>query len=282
TELAQLPTATGAVLARYFNTEPLAHVVPRYVHEYVHTQLRGYGASVLGQALHEGTCDFMTELVTGQAGPFAYLAYGRRHEAALKERFKTEMFIPIFLSRPAEQTPADLHHAADLGYYLGYAVCKAYYAQAVNKRQAVRDLLTLDYADDRAVAELLEKSQYYPDEPVRQLRAAFDNRPPDATRVRPFALAPQPLDPALTELTVDFPQPVSPYATVRPGPGGPETWPGVGALRFSNDNKSVTFAVGLRPAREYEFIVAEGGSRSLLDYPNKSYLLKFSTRSLSE
>ncbi|MBC8083406.1 MAG: hypothetical protein H7Z21_09355 [Hymenobacter sp.] len=278
TDLTRLPKTTAAFLARYYKKEPFNHLVPLNVHEYVHTQLNGYGKSVLGQALNEGTCDFVTELVTGRPVPFPYMAYGQQHEAVLKERFKLEMFIPVYLSWSAEQTPDNLNHVADLSYYQGYAICKAYYAQATNKQQAVRDMIRLDYTNDRAVEEFLEKSRYYPDEPVRKLREAFSNRTPDATRVRPFAIGPQPVDAALTELTVDFPQPVSPYTAVRTGPGGQETWPTVGGLRFSGDNKSVTFPVDLRPAHDYEFIVAEGGSRSLEDYPNKSYLLKFRTK----
>jgi hypothetical protein len=278
TDLARLPKSQHERLARDFGRDPLASLVPRTVHEYVHTQLNGYGATVLGQALNEGTCTFVAELVTGQSLPYPYLAYGLQHEAALKERFKSEMFIPVYLSWSAEQTPDDLSHTADLGYYLGYAICKAYYAQAINKPQAVRDMLRLDYKSPRAVEEFLEKSQYYADQPLRQLREAFAAQKADANRVRPYTLSGQPVSPAVTELTVDFPRPMSPYASVRSGPGGEATYPELGPLRYSDDNKSLTFPVTLKPGQDYEFIVADGGARSLQDYPNNSYLLKFSTK----
>ncbi|HEX8426276.1 hypothetical protein [Hymenobacter sp.] len=278
TDVTRLPKNTAAFLSRYYKKGWSDDLVPVNVHEYVHTQLSGYGKSVLGQALNEGTCDFVTELVTGKAVPFPYLPYGKLHEAALKERFKLEMFIPVYLNWSADQAPDDFTHVADLNYYMGYAICKAYYAQALNKTQAVRDMLTLDYTNDRAVQEFLEKSKYYPEEPIRQLREAFNQKQPDPTRVRPFVAENGTIDATTTQLTVDFPQPVSPYASVRRGPRGEATWPTVGALRFSGDNKSVIVPVQLQPAHDYEFIVAEGGSRSLEDYPLKSYLLKFSTK----
>ncbi|HEX8504363.1 MAG TPA: hypothetical protein VF630_03265 [Hymenobacter sp.] len=278
TDLSRLPKSLAERLGRDFRRDPLASLVPRTVHEYVHTQLNGYGASVLGQAVNEGACTFVAELVTGQPLPYPYLAYGQQHEAALKERFKSEMFIPVFPAWSAEQAPDDLSHTADLNYYLGYAICKAYYAQATNKPQAVRDMLRLDYTSARAVEEFLEKSQYYPDQPLRQLREAFAAQPPDANRVRPYALSGPPLSAAVTELTVDFPRPMSPYASVRTGPGGEATYPTLGPLRFSADNRTLTFPVSLKAGQSYEFIVADGGSRSLQDYPNNTYLLKFSTK----
>ncbi|RZK92405.1 MAG: hypothetical protein EOO98_03275, partial [Pedobacter sp.] len=44
----------------------------------------------------------------------------------------------------ADQETAD--KPADLGYWIGYQICKAYYNQAVDKNQAVADMLNIkDY-----------------------------------------------------------------------------------------------------------------------------------------
>jgi uncharacterized protein YjaZ len=44
---------------------------------------------------------------------------------------------------------------ADLGYYVGYKICEAYYNQAKDKKQAVKDILTIqDYK------QFLAKSGY--------------------------------------------------------------------------------------------------------------------------
>ena len=32
---------------------------------------------------------------------------------------------------------------ADLGYYIGYKICEAYYAHAVDKKQAIKDILEI-------------------------------------------------------------------------------------------------------------------------------------------
>jgi uncharacterized protein YjaZ len=44
---------------------------------------------------------------------------------------------------------------ADLGYYIGYKICEAYYRNAANKRQAVRDILEV-----KDFQQFLQASQY--------------------------------------------------------------------------------------------------------------------------
>ena len=34
-------------------------------------------------------------------------------------------------------------YPADLGYYMGYKICEAYYNKAQDKKQAVKDILTI-------------------------------------------------------------------------------------------------------------------------------------------
>jgi len=44
---------------------------------------------------------------------------------------------------------------ADLGYYVGYEICKAYYDKATDKKQAIKDIFTI-----RDYKAFLEKSGY--------------------------------------------------------------------------------------------------------------------------
>ncbi|WP_125917187.1 hypothetical protein [Hymenobacter coccineus] len=100
------------------------------MHEYVHTQEHGPGNTVLGQALYEGTCDLVAELVTGKKRQLPYMSYGPAHEAALKERFKREMFTPNISNwfyNPLDKPG----HVPDLGYYMGYAIGKRHYQHEV-------------------------------------------------------------------------------------------------------------------------------------------------------
>ena len=75
-----------------FKNQQADNIVPLNIHEYVHTQQKGNPYNLLGQAIKEGACDFITELVIGKLMQNNYIVYGREHEAELKERFKLEMF----------------------------------------------------------------------------------------------------------------------------------------------------------------------------------------------
>lgn len=49
---------------------------------------------------------------------------------------------------------------ADLGYYIGYEICKSYYNNALDKKRAVKDIIELNYDDNIAVDKFLAKSNY--------------------------------------------------------------------------------------------------------------------------
>jgi hypothetical protein len=92
TDISEFTGDTHAFLASVFARNPFEAIIPLNVHEYAHTQEYGPGNTVLGQALYEGTCDLVAELVTGKKMDLPYMRYGPMHEAELKERFKLEIF----------------------------------------------------------------------------------------------------------------------------------------------------------------------------------------------
>ena len=142
-----------------FKNQQPGNIVALNIHEYVHTQQRGETQNLLGQAIREGACDFVTELVMGKPLQNNYLEYGRKHEKELKEQFKEEMFTSAYSNWLYNGSNAKT--VADLGYFMGYAICKAYYKQASNKAKAVKEIIELNYSDTAAVEDFLKKSKYY-------------------------------------------------------------------------------------------------------------------------
>ncbi|WP_212005501.1 DUF2268 domain-containing putative Zn-dependent protease [Chitinophaga sp. HK235] len=146
-------------LGNYFKTNPIKSAVLLNIHEYVHTQQRCYGYNLLSQAICEGACDFITELVTGQKIPLPYMEYGPKNDKAIRERFKSEMLSPSWdnwlYNSASENTPV-----GDLGYYVGYTICKSYYNQQKDKPKAIREIITLNYSDSTAVTNFFKQSGY--------------------------------------------------------------------------------------------------------------------------
>ncbi len=143
----------------FFKTQKEDNIVQFVIHEYVHTQQKGEGKTVLGQSICEGACDFITELTLGVPLKLPYLEYGRLHETELKEQFKKEMFDTTFTNWMYNGSTTKT--VGDLGYFMGYTICKAYYKNAKNKKKAIKKIIELEYYNLEAVKIFLRKSKYY-------------------------------------------------------------------------------------------------------------------------
>ncbi|WP_207493320.1 DUF2268 domain-containing putative Zn-dependent protease [Aridibaculum aurantiacum] len=113
------------------------------VHENIHIQEKSkWDPSLLGRCTVEGLCDFITQLVLGYNINSRIHDYGNRHEKELWEKFSKQMHGKdvdewLYNGMSAKDYPADL------GYYIGYKICEAYYDKAVDKKQAVKDILEI-------------------------------------------------------------------------------------------------------------------------------------------
>lgn len=129
-------------------------------HESVHTQQgrnqdsTAIRCDLLYACMSEGFCDFIGELIAqGQINKVAQ-EYGDAHEEQLWQQFKAEMCGTkaenwLYNFATVKDKPADL------GYYIGYKIARAYYEKATDKKKAIIDILEL-----RNPLDLLEKSGY--------------------------------------------------------------------------------------------------------------------------
>jgi len=131
-------------------------------HEYAHVQQAQFfdenpNEKVLRASLIEGGAEFIGELISGSVGN-AYLApmvKGREEQfetAFLQDVDKIALGSAWLFNHPG--TP---ERPADLGYWIGYRITKAYYLNAKDKRQALRDIIMV--RDSKAI---LQKSGWKP------------------------------------------------------------------------------------------------------------------------
>ena len=91
--------------------------------------------------------DFIGELISGRKnGNRVQHAYGNAHERALWKEFSREMHGTDW-SHWLGQADRAVDRPADLGYYIGYKICEAFYQGASNKMDAVRTILQMTDAD---------------------------------------------------------------------------------------------------------------------------------------
>ncbi|AEW00052.1 secreted protein [Niastella koreensis GR20-10] len=146
-------------LANFFKPKATVDIIPIIIHEYVHAQQKGEGKNLLGQCIYEGACDFITELVLNKPLNQSYLVYGRENEQELKAQFKKEMFSEDLSNWLYNGTTTKT--MGDLGYFMGYTICKSYYRNAKNKQQAIQQIIRLNYADAAEVKKFLDDSKFY-------------------------------------------------------------------------------------------------------------------------
>lgn len=245
-------------LSAFFDTDPIKEVVFLNVHEYIHTQEKTtIGSNLLAQSLLEGVAEFVAVTATEKQSPTPAITYGKQHSGRVREVFSKQMFnsfTGFWLYSNAESE----FGTRDLGYYVGYAICESYFQKAGDKKQAIREMIELDYNDETAVRKFVDRSGYFGNS-VKKLRKQFDKGRPAVLKIRQFRNGSKDVDPAITQLTIEFSEKMDRrYRNFEFGPLGEGN-----ALRikkfigFSEDGRSATFEISLEPNRRYQLLVGE-------------------------
>jgi hypothetical protein len=118
------------------------HVI---AHEYAHVQqvrelVDDEHPTVLGRSLIEGAAEFVAALTSGKTGYAHFDALTKGREREIETAFVADVD-QTELSRWVDNST--MEKGNDLGYWVGYRICKAYYQRATDKRQALREILEL-------------------------------------------------------------------------------------------------------------------------------------------
>jgi hypothetical protein len=144
TVLDELPESRRKIV---FQRAQLPHVV---AHELVHFQQDlATKHTLLDLALIEGGADFIADLLLpGGEVPY-YRKWGAEHAGQVWSRFAREMSRDSIADWIGNNTTtATAEWPADLGYYVGYEISKAYYDGQKDKKQAIQDLILLVSSED--------------------------------------------------------------------------------------------------------------------------------------
>ena len=261
-----------------FKNQQTDNLVALNIHEYVHTQQKGNARNLLGQAITEGSCDFITELVVDRLLQNNYIIYGRDHETELKEQFKLEMFTTAYNNWLYNGSTAKT--VGDLGYFMGYTICKSYYKNSSDKKKAIKEIIELNYSDSTAVENFLTRAKYYT-EPIDKaaLIQSFESKRPSVVRIEPFSNGDTLVNASIKELKIVFSIPMDKKGySINDGKKGKDFSPVTGVVGFSDDGTSFTIKTDMKPAHEYEFIITDRSFKSKDGYPLRPFTVKFKTK----
>jgi len=130
------------------------------LHEAGHTQQKeeDENSNLLEDCIQEGACDFLTELLMQKEIISPYMTFGKTNEKKVWIVFQKEMFGKE-KSRWLYNGSQAPKGQADIGYFIGYVICKSYYENSKNKKKAIKEIIELEMKPKK-VLKFLEKSKY--------------------------------------------------------------------------------------------------------------------------
>jgi len=259
-------------LKNHFNTNPINNVVFLNVHEYIHTQQKEtIGNTLLSQTIMEGVAEFLAEITLAKKSPNPQIDFGYKNEERIKIEYVKEMFSPNIYNW-IMNSPKNQFGMRDLGYFVGYAICKKYYELSTNKMLAVKEMIELDYNSESELIKFVENTKYF-NRPLSFYKAEFEKKRP-----RVLGINSRKVNPHTTTFTIDFSEEMDPnFRNFELGPLGEKNLLKITKVAgFSEDHKSFTFEANFEPDKQYQILV-NSGFRSKKQYPLIPYLIDFRT-----
>lgn len=267
-------------LKNVFAKQSLDNIVYLNIHEYIHTQQNGGNNRVLNQSIKEGSCDFIAELAIQKPIKTQYLTYGKKHEKEIKELFKKEMFSNNFTNWL--YNGSQKNESADLGYYVGYEICKSYYNNSTDKSKAIKEIIELNYNDDKAVEDFLYKSKFFIEKiNKRKLIKNYSKNQPYIVKIEPFKNGAENVNPQLKEVKITFSKEMNTKNfSISYSEKGKEYSPIKKVKGYENNDKTLVLLIDLKPNKEYEFVITNRSFISKDGYSliSEEYPVKFKTK----
>lgn len=248
------------------------------LHEFVHTFQKKGEINVLSKAVKEGSCDFIAELTLNKKFNSQYLEYGFQNYEQIKSNFKSEMFSQNFgnwfYNSETSKNP-------DLGYFVGYEISKKYYENSKDKKKTIKDIIELDFNNELAVLQFLEKSKYFEEKiNVEQIKSAYADKQPKVIKIVEFENGSQNVNLNIKLIQIVFSKPMNDNISINFSKYGKEHFPLKKIIGLDETKTILTVETSeLKSDTEYDFYITDRGTRSKDGFPfiELEYKIKFKT-----
>jgi hypothetical protein len=246
-------------------------------HEYIHSQQKELVENLLSMCLYEGVAEFISCKVTGTKSDAPAIEFGKANQKIVIDKFISDLFIMTNNYNWMWGENRNELKVRDLGYYVGYEICERYYNLSKNKAKAIKELIELDYTNEKEVERIVNLTKLLP-KTLEELNIDYEKQRPTVVALTPFDNGSQTVKSGLIKVTVTFSEPLLKYNTgLDFGPLGQDYCPKIMPTRvFGEDGKSWTFEADLKPNQRYQILISnnfrkENGVRL------KPYLIDFKT-----
>lgn len=243
-------------LIPYFKSNPIKDIVFLNVHEFVHTQQKtAIGSNLLTQTIREGIAEFIAVKAMNQKSPTPAIEFGKENCPKIKDAFTKEMFSYSYYSWLWNNFDNQFK-IRDLGYFVGYDIAKKHYENSFDKKKAIKELMELDLQDKELVAKFVNRTKYFP-KSVKKYRKKYEKSRPKVEKILQFKNGSQKVNPNITKVTLMFSEKMDKrFRGFDFGPLGEEAVLRIkNFLGFSEDGKSLSFEVKLKPNKRYQMLL---------------------------
>lgn len=261
----------------YKMQNPIGELALLCTHEYIHTQQKPLVENLLSMCLYEGVAEFVSCKVTGKKSASPAIEFGKANEKIVVDKYVSDLFLMTNNYNWLWGENRNELKVRDLGYYIGYEICERYYQQSKDKQKAIKELIELDYNNEKEVERIVNSTKLFP-KTLEELYNDYDKQRPTVIQIAPFENGSQTVKSGLTKITVTFSEALLKHNTgIDFGPLGQNYCPKILPERvFSTDGKSWTFEADLKPNQRYQILISnnfrkENGVRL------KPYLIDFKT-----
>lgn len=241
----------------YKEYNPRKNIALLCTHEYIHTQQKEFVDNLLSKCLYEGVAEFVSCKVTGKKSNSPAIEFGKAHQEKILDLFIKDLFI---MSNDYNWLWGENRNelkVRDLGYYIGYEICERYYNLAEDKTLAIKDLIEVDFSNEKEVEGIVDVTKFLP-KTLQQLYNNYEKQRPTIVSVKPFENDDKKVKPGITKITVSFSEPLNGHHTsIDYGPLGAEAFPKIKPERvWSADRKTWTFEADLKPNQHYQILIS--------------------------
>ncbi len=261
----------------YKTQNPIHEIALLCTHEYIHTQQKEIVHNLISMCLYEGVAEFISCKVTNKKSDAPAIEFGKANQKIILDKFVADLFIMTNNYNWLWGENLNELKVRDLGYYIGYEICERYYNLSKDKTKAIKELIELDYTNEKEVERIVDGTKLLP-KTLEALNNDYEKQRPTVIKMTPFENGSQKVKSGLTKITIIFSEPLVKYNTgVDFGPLGQKYFPKINPERiFGEDGKSWTFEADLKPNQKYQILIAnnfrkENGVRL------KPYLIDFKT-----
>jgi hypothetical protein len=261
----------------YKENKPKENIALLCTHEYIHTQQKEPVDNLLSYCIYEGVAEFISCLATGKKSNTPAIYFGKANQQKVVNKFLEDMYFGNTFSWLWGENDNELK-IRDLGYYIGYEICERYYNLAADKAKAVKDLIELDFTNEKEVERIVDQVKLFPGT-LAQMWDEYNKQRPFVTNVKPFTAKKKKIKPGLLQISITFSQEMDTnFRGFDYGPLGADyIYEFKRVIGWSNQNKTFTLEVEVKPGKKYQTMISSR-FRNKKGIRVKQFLIDFETK----